>query len=249
MALEVTDRQVSAVLDEQFPEAARRRLREWNLWRRCFREAAGDLVADALAQEEPDPKAVLVRALRRQGLEKADAAEVARRFPGLAAGQIQRRLARDEYLRAFRAQRWEGHLPRLFLKHRPVLDRIVYSLLRMRDGGLAMELYFRIQEGECTFSEAASQFSEGSEAHTGGILGPVPASAPHAELAAILAASAPGQLCPPKRMGEWFIVVRLEKRLPAQLDEPTSEWLLERCYEEWLDELWRAAEAGGDAAR
>ena len=46
---------------------------------------------------------------------------------------------------------------------------MVYSLIRSKDPGVAQELYFRIQEGENTFSELARQYSQGSEAQTGGL--------------------------------------------------------------------------------
>ena len=100
-----------------------------------------------------------------------------------------------------------------------------------------MELFLRIQDGEASFFEVASEYSEGAEVHTGGILGPLPAASPHGDLKAILDSAQPGQLSPPRRMGQWFVIVRLEKRLPAQLDEATSEWLLEKCFDEWVEEM------------
>jgi parvulin-like peptidyl-prolyl isomerase len=87
---------------------------------------------------------------------------------------------------------------------------VKYSLLRTRDLGLAQELYFRIHDDGIPFAELASVYAEGQEAETGGLIGPVELSVPNPQLAQLLAISQPGQLWPPKKIGDWFVVVRLE---------------------------------------
>lgn len=52
----------------------------------------------------------------------------------------------------------------------------------------------------------------------------------------MLSVSQPGQLWPPLRLGEWLLIVRLEKLLPAQLDEPMRQSLLNELFEAWLQE-------------
>lgn len=102
------------------------------------------------------------------------------------------------------------------------------------DPGLAQELYFRIQEGEQSFAELAREYSQGSEARTGGLLGPMTLSTPHPLIARILFASQPGQLSSPIRIEEWFVIVRLEKLIPAQLDASMRRRLLNELFESWL---------------
>ena len=101
-----------------------------------------------------------------------------------------------------------------------------YSLLRLRDAELAAELYQQIKEGEALFSDLASRFSEGPEKRSGGLLGPVPLSQPHPALAKLLQVSKPGQIWPPKVLDGWWVVVRLEKLMPATLDPALQERLL-----------------------
>ena len=60
-----------------------------------------------------------------------------------------------------------------FLGFKGGRDQVIYSLLRVRDAGLARELWIRLEEGEITFAEAASTFSEGPEAHRKGVMGPM----------------------------------------------------------------------------
>jgi parvulin-like peptidyl-prolyl isomerase len=61
-------------------------------------------------------------------------------------------------------------------------------------------------------------------------------SVPHAALGRILSISQPGQLWPPTKVGDWFVVVRLEKFLPAKLDEVTRQRLLDELFNHWLIE-------------
>jgi parvulin-like peptidyl-prolyl isomerase len=157
----------------------------------------------------------------------------------------QQRMSEDDYARlAFRAvrldkfkhERWGHTLETAFLRNKEQFDRVIYSLLRTRDAGLAQELYFRILEGENSFGELAKQFSEGPEAETQGLIGPVELTKPHPQLAQMLRRCQPGQLLPPTLIGEWFLIVRLEKFVPAQFDAMTQQVLLEEQYRGWLNQ-------------
>lgn len=57
----------------------------------------------------------------------------------------------------------------------------------------------------------------------------------------MLSISQPGQLWPPTRVGEWFVVVRLEKFLPAKLDDGTRQRMLDELYNNWLTEQVKGA--------
>ncbi|BAZ17224.1 hypothetical protein NIES4071_91020 [Calothrix sp. NIES-4071] len=143
-------------------------------------------------------------------------------------------VTRGTKLEKFKRVTWGNKIESYFIQRKAKLDKVVYSLIRVNDIGIAQELYFRIQEGEQTFQELASQYSQGSEADTGGLLGPVELATPHPALANLLATSQPGQLLPPTRLAEWFIILRLEKLIPANLDEPTEQRLLNELFENWL---------------
>jgi parvulin-like peptidyl-prolyl isomerase len=139
-------------------------------------------------------------------------------------------------LERFKQATWGNKVESYFLQRKGQLDRVIYSLIRVTEVSLAQELFFRIQEGEQSFSELASQYSQGSEAQTGGLIGPVELSVPHPALAKMLAASQPGQLTPPTRLNEWIVIVRLEKYMPAQLEEPVRQRLLNELFESWMQE-------------
>jgi len=153
---------------------------------------------------------------------------------GITLEQMEARATRSLRLEKFKQATWGSKLEPYFLERKASLDRVIYSLIRVQRPEIAQELYFRLQAGEQSFTELAQEYSEGAEAQTGGLIGPVEMAVPHPALAKLLAQSQPGQLSPPVRLGEWYVIVRLEKYFPAQLDSPTRQRLLNELFESWL---------------
>jgi parvulin-like peptidyl-prolyl isomerase len=146
-------------------------------------------------------------------------------------------LAVKEYrLEKFKKATWGGKLEQYFMQHKPQLDKVIYSLLRTEDMEIAQELFFRIQSGEASFADCASQYSQGAEAQTGGLIGPVAITQSHPVIAQKLAKVAPGYLLPPMKLENWVVILRLEKLIPAQFDEAMKTTLLNHLFEQWLNE-------------
>jgi parvulin-like peptidyl-prolyl isomerase len=143
---------------------------------------------------------------------------------------------REQKIEKFKRATWERRLESYFLSRKSSLDKVIYSLVQTESMGVASELYFRLQEGEESFSELAREHSQGSEAQTGGLIGPVELGKISSSLAQMLYASQPGQLLTPARFGEWVVIVRLENLIPAQLDEAMRQRLLNELFESWLQE-------------
>jgi parvulin-like peptidyl-prolyl isomerase len=158
------------------------------------------------------------------------------KYHRMSEAQLSAQVMRRFKLEKFKHTTWDVCVESDFLKYKANLDRFICSILRTKDAELAQELYFRLKEEEQTFADLAPQYSGGSEAQTGGLVGPVTASTLHPQLLKILSNSQPGQLCPPQRLEEWFIIVRLEQYLPAQLDETIHQQILERRFQEWLEQ-------------
>lgn len=123
-----------------------------------------------------------------------------------------------------------------FLQRKTQLDRVVYSLLRLEDAGLAREMYLRINEGESDFAELAARYAEGPERTTRGVVGPVPLMQAHPILAERLRTGTPGVLMEPFRIEKWWLVVRLETYSPAILDEETAQQMARELFEEFVEE-------------
>ena len=155
---------------------------------------------------------------------------------GMTPEQLEALATRELRIDKFKQATWDSRLESYFLTSKSQLDQVIYELIRTNEPEIAQELYFRIQAGEQSFAECAREYSQGSEAQTGGLIGPVNLSMPHPVIAKMLSISQPGQLWPPTRLGEWFVIVRLSKFIPAQLDEPMRTGLRDSLFETWLSE-------------
>jgi parvulin-like peptidyl-prolyl isomerase len=136
----------------------------------------------------------------------------------------------------FKQETWGYKLQSYFFSCKSQLDKVNYSVIWTRDIRLAQELYFRLEAGEQPFAELAREYSQGSEAQSGGFIGPIELSNVQPDLAKILSISQVGQLWSPIRFGEWVVIVQLEKLIPAQLDEPMRQRLLNELFADWLQE-------------
>lgn len=155
---------------------------------------------------------------------------------GITPTQLEDLATRELRIEKFKQATWGAKLESYFLGRKSSLDKVIYSLIRTQDPGIARELYFRILEGEQTFAELAREYSQGVEAQTDGLIGPVELSVPHPTLAQLLASSKPGEIAPPTQVGEWIVLVRLERFIPAQMDDAMRKRLLNECFQTWLNE-------------
>jgi parvulin-like peptidyl-prolyl isomerase len=157
-------------------------------------------------------------------------------YYGLSPTQLGIIITRKLKIRKFKQATWGKKLESYFFQHKGKFDKVIYSLLRTQDMGVAQELYFRISAKEHSFAELARSYSLGPEAQTGGIVGPTEMSTLHPVMVEMLSCTQPGKVLSPTRIGEWFVIVRLEKFMPAQLDEPMKARLLNELFETWLNE-------------
>lgn len=152
---------------------------------------------------------------------------------GLSAVEFEQLATRSLRIEKFKQQTWGHRLESYFLQRKQDLDQVIYSLLRTQDQDIAQELFFRIAEGEASFAELARQHSEGIEKETGGLLGPVELGTLHTKLANLLQVGRVGEV-QALGLGNWCMIVRLEKYIPAQLDESMQQRLLQEKFETWL---------------
>jgi parvulin-like peptidyl-prolyl isomerase len=154
----------------------------------------------------------------------------------LTLSQLEHLVGRTIKLDRFKRETFGSKVDSYFLQRKSQLDRASYSLLRVKDVHLAQELFFRIQDGEATFAELAKAYSGGQEAEIGGSIGPHELSMPHPTLAQKIRSLKPGQLAAPLQVADWFVVVRLDKYFPAQLDEKMRGRLIDELYDRWIQE-------------
>ena len=120
------------------------------------------------------------------------------------------------------------------LERRSALEQVVFGLIRVWSQGTAEELYLRLIDDDADFTELAKQFSIGDERLTHGLLGPMPISQPHPRIQAVLNRLAVGDLHPPFQLDQCFLILRLEHRQPASLNEGTRQQLLQELFQQDL---------------
>lgn len=154
---------------------------------------------------------------------------------GLSQFQFEEMTTRSLRIEKFKQLTWGHKLESHFLQRKQEFDRVIYSLLRTKDQDIAQELFFRISEDEQSFAELAQQYSEGAEAETGGLIGPIELGTLNAKLANLLYTSQIGHVRS-FGLGEWCMIVRLEKQISAQLDEQMRDRLMQEKFDAWLHE-------------
>lgn len=212
------------------------------LLRRAIEEEIMALVQPDL-QPDPDTWAAFYQA---QQLESGDApaleAWLQRR--GWQEQDLRLHLLRGPALQRFMEQRYGPGLEEHFLTRKHELDSAIYSLLRVRDAGLARELWIQLSEQEVTFAELASRHSDGPEAQTKGIIGPVRLGSIDPGLAERLRSLRAGELRPPEALGGWHVLLRLEQLSPARFDAATRNLLLQEQFDRWIQQRVDAILAG-----
>lgn len=135
----------------------------------------------------------------------------------------------------FKQLHWGNQVEAYFISKKRNLDRVSFSIIQINNGETAQEIYFRIQEGEESFADLAKQYSQGSEAKNGGWVGTFKLGNLRPQLAEIIRKIQPGEISPLAYLEKMFIIVRLEKIFPAQLNEQMREELLQEMFADWLE--------------
>lgn len=160
---------------------------------------------------------------------------------GISETQLSQRLFHALQLEQFKQSKFGSQVEQIFLQRKTSLDRVIYSLLRVRRREKIAELNRRLEEGEASFADLASTYSEGSERQINGLIGPMELGRINPVLAERLRISKPGQLWPPFEAEGWWVLLRHERHLPAQLDQAMQQRLLNEIYELWMREQVSAA--------
>lgn len=198
-----------------------------------------DVLASALETvvlSDDDQSQALGLFAQEQELESAEELEQFCRRQLLSPEDLQRIAARPLRLRRFCEREFQHKAEARFLERKTALDRVVYSLLRLEDPGLARELYLRIAGGEADFAELAAAYSQGPERQTRGVVGPVPLLQAHPALAQRLRSAEIGHLMEPFQVEQWWLVVRVENFTPASFDREIQDTMVRELFEEWLQQ-------------
>jgi parvulin-like peptidyl-prolyl isomerase len=209
-------------------------LRQYQMIPQLLRGVVIDRAIAPFSCTAAEKESALIQFYARHRLDSPESIETWLQLNHLAQDEIETAALRPVQLEKFKVATWGNQLKSYFLKRKASLDQVIYSLIRTADQGLAQELYYRLQDNEQSFAELAHQFSEGAENQTGGRIGPVPLSQPHPAIRQLLVVSQTGQLWSPRRVDEWFVIIRLEHLAPVQLNAAVEQYLLNELFEAWV---------------
>ena len=150
--------------------------------------------------------------------------------------ELSTRLFRAQQIDMFKSNKFGASVESTFLERKSALDMAMYSMIRTKEKAKASEIHLRIDEEEDTFADLASEFSEGQEQQFNGLIGPIELGRINPAIAERLRISNSGQLWPPFEEGGWWVILRLEKLLPAQLNQSMRQRILNEKYDEWIQE-------------
>ena len=123
-----------------------------------------------------------------------------------------------------------------FLEIKYSLDKVIYSLIRVKDHFKANELFLRLNEKEATFDDLARIYSEGNEKYTKGIVGPVSLSNVHPKLRELLLTAKPGKVCKPINIEGMSLIVKIEFLNNATLNDQNRELIIRELFESSINE-------------
>lgn len=212
------------------------RLARYRLLRPYLRQVLLEEALEGIVLGDEDKAAAQRRFVQEHGIGDQQGLEAYCRHHRLAGPDLDYQITYPLRLRAFAERQFGAQAESRFLKRKPGLDQVVYSLLRTADGGLARELCLQIREGEATFADLAAEHAEGPERATRGIVGPVPLDQGHPDLVNRLRTAEPGVVLDPFAIESWWILVRLESFVPAVFGPEAAQAMTQEMLEEWLDE-------------
>jgi len=214
---------------------SRKKLSDWGLLNQVKKEEIIDSKLKNLALPKNFVMEELVQKwLKNNGIKSNDSLKEWIKNKGLDMEQWNKIILRDYRWRLWCEETFKKDLPSYYLKRKPLLDLITYSLIRVRDKDVALELFLRIKEGEEEFKDLSREFSEGPESQMGGVIGPVNMKQTHPILAKMLLISKEKQLWPPKKIDDWWIIVRLEKLKNTEFSQEISSYLSYELGERFL---------------
>ncbi|NJR51100.1 MAG: hypothetical protein HC780_17490 [Leptolyngbyaceae cyanobacterium CSU_1_3] len=143
-------------------------------------------------------------------------------------------IVREWQLQKFKQLQFADQVESEFLRIKPDLDQVEYSLIQLDDLSLAQEMYFQLRDDGVEFAQLAQEHSLGSERQTGGWVGPVALSKLSIEFATLFRNQQTGIVYPPVPINNRFWIVRLERFIAARLTEATRAIVVDRLYSQWL---------------
>tara|TARA_Y100000991_G_scaffold214896_1_gene203754 strand:+ start:732 stop:1595 length:864 start_codon:yes stop_codon:yes gene_type:complete len=220
--LKITEKQIPILLDR------------FNLLPNLIRSVIENKSIEDITPTDKEQLDFQFNFLSNAGIKNKESLEIWLSKNGLDEKRLSILLYDQLKIEKFKEEKFSANVESSFLNQKSSLDRVLYSLIRVKSKIEAEELFLKLEEEEASFANLASKYSQGVEKEFNGVIGPMEIGKLNPELAERLRISKDGQLWPPFETNNWWIILRHEKSIPAKLDNNMRNNLLSDLYEKWM---------------
>ena len=156
---------------------------------------------------------------------------------GIDMNDHKRNLENSEKIKLIATKEFSKNAETEFINSKTLLDQYTYSLITVKESDLAYELYLQIESKEAEFSELARKYSLEGNTNKMGIIGPQSISNVHPILKEKLFTAKKGELLNPFKIDKWWVVLRLEDKIEAKLDDSLRSKITLSLFDKWVNIL------------
>ena len=124
-----------------------------------------------------------------------------------------------------------------FINSKTLLDQYTYGLITVKESDLAHELYLQLDSEEAEFSSLAMKYSLEGNTNKMGIIGPQSLGKVHPALKEKLLIAKKGELLNPFQIDSWWVIVKLEEKTEAKLDDFVRQKITLSLFDKWVNIL------------
>ena len=156
---------------------------------------------------------------------------------GINMDDHKRNLENSEKIKYIALQEFSKNAETEFINSKTLLDQYTYSLITVKESDLAHEIYLQLDSEEAEFSSLAKKYSLEGNTNKMGIIGPQSLASAHPVLKENLLTAKNGELLNPFRVDSWWVIVRLEEKIEAKLDDLTRQKITLSLFDKWVNIL------------
>ena len=132
-------------------------------------------------------------------------------------------------------EKYDEFIGKEYISNKENMDIVKYSMLRVKEYGLAIELYLKIKDDNEDFNELAKKYSTGIEKKTNGVIGPLPLKRVNNLMRPKLSKNNLKILNKPFKYNNEWILCRLEEYKESKLDQKTVMNLKSKILDEEIE--------------
>ena len=166
-------------------------------------------------------------------LEKKDLLEFLS-LKGINLEDHKKNLENSEKIKFIASKEFSKNAETEFINSKTSLDQYTYSLITVKESDMAYELYLQIESKEAEFSELARKYSLEGNTNKMGIIGPQTIANVHPILKEKLFTAKKGELLNPFKIDKWWVVLRLEDKIEAKLDDSLRSKITLSLFDKWV---------------